>query len=216
MPKTISDIYAEYRVMPNLQLHMLRVASVASLIADNYTEPLDKNTLIASCLLHDVGNMVRLQLEVFPEFNEPQGIEYWREVKNDYIERYGKDDHLANIKILREIGLSEEIIEIAGGNTPKLVCKFAKEDNLLLKVEFYADARVSPHGVLSYEDRQAESTKRYANVEGSLPALERKQMVDCGKDIEIEIFAKCRIKPEDINDESIKTIMEELRHFVIK
>lgn len=216
MPRTISEIYSEYKIMPNLQEHMFRVAAVASLICDNFTEPLDKDTLMSACLLHDMGNMVKLDLERFPEFNEPAGIEYWREVKNGYIEKYGSDDHLANIKILQEIGLSEEMIKIAGGNTPKLVCKFSKENDILLKIEFYGDARVSPHGVLSYEERQAESTKRYEKVAGGLPPDERKDMVKCGKDIEREIFAHCKIKPSDITDESIVSIMEELKNFVIK
>ena len=40
--RKILDIYDEYKIMPNLQEHMLRVAAVASLICDNFDEVLPK------------------------------------------------------------------------------------------------------------------------------------------------------------------------------
>ena len=78
MAKNILEIYKEHNVMPNLQEHMLRVAAVASLICDNCTEKLNKEDIITACLLHDIGNIVQFQLSYFPEFNKPQGIEYWQ------------------------------------------------------------------------------------------------------------------------------------------
>ena len=42
------------------------------------------------------------------------------------------------------------------------------------------------------------------------------KFVACGKDIEEQIFAKCKIKPENINDETVKPIIEKLKDFVVK
>ena len=58
MVRKISEIYAEYKIMPNLQMHMYRVAAVASLIYDNFNEPLNKEEIITACLLHDMGNII--------------------------------------------------------------------------------------------------------------------------------------------------------------
>jgi hypothetical protein len=44
---------------------------------------------------------------------------------------------------------------------------------------------------------------------------ERDRLVACGQEIEKQIFAKCKIKPEDITDASVAPIIEELRNFVI-
>jgi len=41
-------------------------------------------------------------------------------------------------------------------------------------------------------------------------------MVACGSEIEQQIFAHCKIKPEDITHELIEPIAEALRNFVVK
>ena len=38
----ISEIYEKYKIMPNLQEHMLRVAGVASIICDNFSKKIEK------------------------------------------------------------------------------------------------------------------------------------------------------------------------------
>ena len=37
--KTPREIYTAYKIMPNLQLHQLRVAAVGKLICDNFNPP---------------------------------------------------------------------------------------------------------------------------------------------------------------------------------
>ena len=82
MTKNISEIYEEYKIMPNLREHMLRVAGAASLICDNFTEPLNKEEIISACLLHDMGNIIKFKLDYFPEFNKPEKAEYWQNVQS--------------------------------------------------------------------------------------------------------------------------------------
>ena len=48
--------------------------------------------------------------------------------------------------------------------------------------------------------------------------LEHKQQSNKKRTTQIEkqIFSKCKIKPEDITDETVKPVIEELKNFVIK
>jgi hypothetical protein len=80
----------------------------------------------------------------------------------------------------------------------------------------YADARVGPHGILPFDERMEDARKRYSSHASSLQNDVRKKFVDCGREIEGQIFAHCKIKPEDITDEAVAPIIEELKNFVIK
>ena len=86
-----------------------------------------------------------------------------------------------------------------------------------LKIVNYADTRVDPHGIVSYDERMEEGRNRYKDrSDNDINEEQRIKFVECGKDIEKQIFAKCKIKPEDINDETVKPIIESLKDFVIK
>lgn len=213
MPKKISEIYTEYKIMSNLQEHMLRVAAVASLICENFNEPLPKEEIVTACLIHDMGNIIKSRFEFFPEFLEPEGLEYWQKVKDDYIKKYGENEEDANEKIAQELGVSSKIIFLVNQDCFSLFCQQKDSDNMGVKVMHYADARVSPYGVVSYEERMNEAKKRYEN---SPREEERQKFVACGKEIEKQIFAKCKIKPEDINDETVAQVILELKDFVVK
>ena len=216
MSKTISEIYIDYKIMPCLQDHMFRVAAVASLICDNFSEPLSKDDIITACLLHDMGNIVKSDLKYFPEFNKPEGIEYWENIKNEYVEKYGKDEFKVHQKIMKEIGISEEVIFLVDKIDFTSSCDFRDGDNFFIKIINYADWRVSPYGVVSYDERMNEAKKRYEGRTDVFVDEGREKLIACGKEIEKQIFAKCKIKPEDINDESVKSVILELKNFVIK
>src|SRR6266404_1725530 len=108
--RKILDIYKEYKIMPTLQEHMFRVAAVASLLCDNFTKPVNKEDIILACLLHDIGNIVKFHLNYFPEFNKPEGIKYWQKIQDEFIEKYGDDDHVATVAIMKELGVSRNLI----------------------------------------------------------------------------------------------------------
>ena len=216
MPMTAEQIYKKYKITPSLQMHMFRVAAVASIICDNFSEPLNKEEIISACLLHDMGNIVKFKMNVIPKFFEPEGVEYWQGVKDEYIRKYGDNEHEVTEKIIQEIGLPENLISLAGQNQFSLICRHRDSDNINMKIVHYADGRVNPHGVVSYEDRMNEARSRYQNDENRHLEGERQKLVACGADIEKQIFAKCKIKPEDITDEAVAPIIAELRNFVIK
>lgn len=217
MPMTIEEVYKKYKIPPALAMHMLRVAAVASIICDNFTESIDKQEIVTACLLHDMGNIVKADFAAFPaEFYQPEGIEYLKNVQKEYLEKYGDDEHEPTRQITTELGLSEKIVHLASGNGFMVLCKHRDEEDMNMKIMHYADNRVSPFSIVSYNDRMAEAGKRYENHKQKLPVEERDELVQCGRDIEKQIFAKCKIKPEDINDETVALIIAELKNFVIK
>lgn len=213
--RKITDIYNEYKLMKTLQLHMLRVAAVASMVCDSFDVPIDKEKIVKVCLLHDMGNIIKFQLDYFPELNKPEGLEYWQNVQKEFIEKYGPNEHNATIQIIRELGVSEDIAVLADQNHFHLLCEHAAGDDMFVKIMHYADMRVGPFGVLSYEGRMEEARKRYAH-RTDFQEENRLQLVDCGKEIERQIFSHCKIKSEDINDETVAHIIQELKDFVIK
>lgn len=202
--------------MPILQEHMLRVAGVASMICDNFNEPLPKEDIITACLLHDMGNIIKSNFEFLPESLAPKGLEYWQQVKNDYIKKYGNNEHEATIQIMKELGILSSVILIVDQIRFSLLCSHRDGNDMSIKIVSYADNRVSPYGVVSFNERVNESKERYKNHKNNHEEKEWAKMVACCKDIEKQIFAKCKIKPEDVNNESVASIMSELRNFIIK
>ena len=213
MAKKISEIYTEYKIMPNLQEHMLRVAAVASLICDNFNESLLKDDIITACLLHDMGNIIKFKLDLFPEFNKPEGVEYWQNVQKEYIEKYNKNESVAHTKIAQEIGVSERVIELINAISFLSAPFNFLDTDFGKKIVEYCDERVGLFGVVSIELRLMDLRKRYAHYGGHTP--ERDAFENAVKQIEKQIFAKCKIKPSDINDKTVAPIILKLRNFII-
>lgn len=221
--RNIQDIYEQYNIMPNLAMHQLRVTSVAKLIIDNLSEDIviDHEKVITGALLHDMGNIIKFNLHSFPEFNEPQGLPYWESVQNEYVKKYGKNEHHATVEIMKELNIRIDIIEMIEKMVFGALCKHSTEETPLeLKIIHYVDMRVGPHGILSYEDRMMDVRKRYANVPNDEFSKfledERTQLLECGKNIEVQIFSQCKIRPEDINDITVAPVLEELKGYMIK
>ena len=206
----ISRIYEKYNIMPQLQLHMLRVAGVALTICDNFEGDSDKDSIITACLLHDIGNIVKFKLDLFPENLEPQGLEYWEKVKSDFIEKWGSDDHVVTKKICEELGIDKKIVDIIDllgfANTPVIY----RSKNIVAKICKYSDLRVTPTGVDSLRNRLEEAKKRYLK-KGTYTEKQFNEFVPMWEEIEKQIFARCKIKPDEINDEKVSLVIEGLR-----
>ena len=200
--------------MPNLQEHMLRVAAVAALICDNFYESLPKDEIITACLLHDMGNIIKFKLESFPEFLEPEGLSYWQNVQDEYIKKYGKDEYRAHDEIIKEIGVNKRVVELIQSISFLGAPKIAAGKDFSKKITQYCDGRVDPFGVVSLEQRFSDLRKRYAHHGENTP--ERNAFENALKEIEKQIFAKCSIKPEDINEKTTAPVISALKNFVIK
>lgn len=213
--KKITDIYSEYKIIPNLQIHQYRVAAVAFQICDSLNIEINKESILKACLLHDMGNIIKFNLDYFPEWNNPEGIEYWQKVKDDYINKYGNNEHHATIEIAQELGVDNCILDLINSVDPSLVEINRLDLNFDKKICIYADNRVTPHGIVSTRERNIEAKKRYENHPHAFDENGHVNFLENIKEIEKQIFSHSKIKPEDINDESIISYLEKLKIFEI-
>ncbi len=199
--------------MPSLQLHQLRVASVAKIICENFKQSVDSNNVVLACLFHDMGNIIKSDLSRFPDFLEPKGLEYWQSVKDEFSKKYGTEEHIATIKIAQEINLPAKAFEYLQRIGFSQVSLNENDPNPGFKICSYSDMRVGPYGILGMEERIAEGRKRYEARKHAISEdtfIPRAQSL---RNIEKSIFAEATIKREEINDQKIKEIIESLRVF---
>lgn len=212
--RKITDIYSQYKIMPNLQLHQLQVAAVAEQFCDSLEVEADKKSIITACLLHDMGNIIKFNLGYFPEFLEPEGLEYWQNVQSEYLEKYGKDEHEATLDIAKELGMNDEVIKNIDAVGFHNWCVTNESENLNQKICTYADTRVFPKGVVSVKERLLDGINRYETNDEELK-IQREMLHNCIHDIEKQIFIYSKIKPDDITDASIAERVEKLKDFLI-
>lgn len=213
--KNIVDIYKEYKIMPNLVMHQMRVAAVAMQIIESMDIEVDKEIIVKACLLHDMGNIIKFKLDHFPEQNEPAGIDYWQSVKDEYIIKYGEKEHIANFKIAKELGVSDYILDLINCVDSSIVEILAMNNDFNKKICMYADGRVTPHGVVSIEERSMEAKERYKYHPNTFDEESRLHFNKNLYLMENQIFSHSKIRPEDINDESIKDYLEKLKDYSI-
>lgn len=213
--KNITEIYKEYKIMPNLVKHQIRVAGVAMQICESFDMGIDKESIIKACLLHDMGNIIKFKLDHFPEWNEPLGTDYWQKIKDDFILKYGNDEHQASLNIAKELGVSTYICELINSVDSSHIEAIFKDSEFGKKICIYADNRVTPHGVVSAEEHSLEAHIRYKNHPHAFSEESRLFFNENIYLIEKQIFSHTKIKPEDINDESIKNYLEKLENIVI-
>jgi len=213
--KKITEIYQEYNIMPILAIHQIRVASVALIICDNLKLKIDKDAVVKACLFHDIANIIKFNLDYFPEYNKPQGRDYWQGIKDEYISKYGDDEHKASVEIVKNIGLSEYIVHLVDTIDSGFIEKARNTNDFAEKICIYADNRVTPHGIVSIEERSLEAKKRYENHPHSFGEDERNFFMDNLREVEKQIFSECSIGPSDVNDENIKIYIEELKDILV-
>ena len=214
--RTVQEIYSAYRIMPSLRLHQLRVTAVAKIICDNFSESLNEHDILIACLLHDMGNIIKFDLNYFPEHLEPEGLEYWQGVKNEFFEKYGGDEHHATETIAKEIGISDISFSYLSAIGYRNLEDALRDASFERKICAYADMRVSPYSICSIEERISEGRKRYAGRKDKEMSPERLQALDNAlRELEKRIFGKMKIKPEDIREERARNIIVGLEDFEI-
>ena len=215
--KTVQDAYLAYRIMPSLQLHQLRVAAVAKVVCDHFEGELDKDSIVLACLFHDMGNILKSDLTIFPDFVQPEGLEYWEGVKKDFAQKYGPNEHTATSAITREIGIpasSITLIEKMGFSKMK---EIQDGGSFELKILEYGDCRVAPRGIVPAAERFAEGSNRYTYRYTSSEEMHTHflYLTDSAYEIEKQIFSHCSIRPEDITNESVAPLFDLLRNLEI-
>lgn len=217
--RNILSIYQVYALPINLQQHMLRVAAVALWILDRWKGvELNRREIIETLLLHDIGNLVKVTEDkfesLFPDTYQMESFQYWRNIRKSIIQRYGKTDTEATSNIVKEIKVSNTVMDmIEKKQFVKNVDTYNNND-YAIKICAYADQRVSPNGVLSLENRLNEAIVRYRGVKNaSVNSPNREELVEYAKKIEQQIFNFVEGDPEQITDATIKDYVEELKKF---
>ncbi len=213
--KTVQQIYTDYKIMPALQLHQLRVAAVGKMIAENFDGLLDKESIIYACLFHDMGNIIKSDLDYFPEFVKPEGKEYWQAVKDEYIKKYGSDEHVATEMIAQEINLPPRVFRNIGQVGFSRATENEASGSFEYKICNYADMRISPYGTLPMLERIADAKKRYEGKNYPIAGGNFESLVQSLKNTEQQIFSKTRIAPEEITNGKINDSIESLRSLTI-
>lgn len=206
----IIKIYEKYHIPKQLQLHMLRVSACAMLIINNWeNKDINKESIIRVCLLHDMGNMVKIK-------DNPDNDQEFIYIREKYIEKYGLDDHRISIAIGKELGLNEYELKIMEGKESKRNEEIMNSNSFEIKICAYCDERVSPYGVNSIKERLEDAKNRYKGS-ASIWGDEEKanHLIECALEIEKQIMKYCTIKQEDINDKNIEKYIENLRKYDI-
>lgn len=212
----IQEIYDQYKIMPQLQLHQLRVASVASIICDDFSEPLDKRSIISACLLHDMGAMSKIKLDIFPEHTKKAGMDYWKKVQQNFIKKFGREEKAALHRIVEKLRLDKNVIELIRGfgfdNTPEIY----KSEDPQLKICVYSDMRVSPNGVVTLQERLNEAKIRYLTVQrGIYSKTQFETNIPLWEEIEKKIFSLCKVNQKQITDKKVEPLLQSLRNYKI-
>lgn len=154
----IRDLYDKYNLMPQLREHQLRVGGIAKLITDEWDDREIARESVLSCLLHDMGNIVK-----FHDLSDPQ----WLEVQKYYQAKYGNDAHDATVGILNDAGLYQYVEYIEEEKKLYELTPTAKEvfDTYSRPaiIVLYSDLRVIPTGVASILERTEDLVRRYRN-----------------------------------------------------
>ncbi len=207
----IIENYKKYHLPENLQMHMLRVAACSNLIIDNWTgAEIDNKAIIRVCLLHDMGNIVKIP----EDFSKDQEF---LKIRKKYFDKYGTNDHEINLEIGKQEGLTEQELTILDGKRSRKNEETLKSNSYERKICAYCDQRVAPDGVVSIKERLEDAKVRYKNKPLSVWSNEEKanHLIECSLGIEKQIMQYCKLKPEDINDFSIKEYIEQLKAYNI-
>lgn len=228
----IASLYQKYAILPSLALHQYRVAAVgmatyAGIRGDvrkqvDRLHPGDAWAIPAACLLHDMGNILKFNMSLFPQFFEPEGVAFWQEVQSHFRRRYGNDEHVATRIIAEEIlapchddhrDRTLALIDAIGFSQ---ACEHAKTDDLGKQIVMYADCRVEPHGVTTLEDRLREGHARYRkNKGGNHDPGFFVRMSQAVRDIEQQIGALSDSDPRMITEDSVTDAIARLSDFEI-
>ncbi len=202
-PMTISEIYKHFGIPPNLQEHMLRVAAVVSLIQKHWTgDSMDWETTKKLALLHDLGNVVKMDNKNHPEFlgDEQFNVDYWNQRQKEMIAKYGSDDDEATRKMLLEIGIDQKTADIIFNKRFVNSVHTKNSNNWPLIIMYYADLRVLPFGIGSLEERLSDIKKRYLNM---VARPDFKDLLSACRDIEKIVQENLDISVNEINNNSI-------------
>ncbi len=151
----VNKIYQKYNIPPNLQKHMLRVAALSRILIDNWNgNEIDKKSVVLACLFHDMANIIKFKFDKPLLFEEEQNnIDFWNNIRKQYVSKYGENVHKATLTICQEIGLNKKVLDLINNLDWDNTIKVLENKDNGSAVCIYCDMRIGPHGILSLKDR---------------------------------------------------------------
>lgn len=195
---TTKDVYQKFGTPKNLQHHMLTVTGLICSVKEHWVgDEIDWGSLITAGLIHDLGNVIKFDLDKFPLLlgDELPRIDFWREEQKKLIAKYGNDDHEATRKMLDELGINDKIKDTIQTKSFGNIQETAKLDNWLPKILQYCDLRAAPERLMTLDERVSDIQERYNKYAGRADFPE---MIEAAKSIEAEIAQSVDTKLDDI------------------
>ncbi len=200
----IDEIYERFEVEKGLRLHQRRVAGVADLICDTWIgEPLNRDTLVAAALVHDLGSIVKWDLTPRGSLLDEEETNRYREIQKRIRKRYGNDEYQATHAMVEQCKPEKLLLEILRLQQPEHLPALVESAFLEAKIAMYADARVKPQGVASLQERFDDLIRRYQNR--GEEHIEKMRKGHAGLIvIESQIFAQCILTSDAITEATIQ------------
>lgn len=200
-------------------MHQLKVAAVVAYVS-GLQNNINTEEVVQAALLHDMGAIVKFNLvQPLPDLNgvlSDAELSKWREVQREFREKYGLREHAATSAILREIGVSENVMRYFNGMGFFRAIEIRDGECLEIQVLEYGDLRVSPRGIVSMEERLVDGRARYAPVASYFDNEDEfQERFQAMRDVERELFAHSAVRPEDITDTLLTSKAEALRSKVV-
>lgn len=213
--RTVREIYEHYEVPPWLQRHQLLVAAVGKLTADRIVRPVNRDLVVRTCLLHDIGAIVKFDFTVtaFHSMCPPEDIPHWVDVQRRMRDRYGEREYAATEKILQELGC-DDVREVFSNMGLANISSLLTNGLIEAQVAQYGDLRVGPHGVVSIRERLTDLAKRYTTYwQGDGRGEESKHYPTLSAELEKTLFMGSQSRPDEISDAAAVPLIEGLWDF---
>ncbi len=174
----ILDLYATYRIPPQLQRHMLDTAAVGEYIIDHWRwgktkATFNASTVIKVLLLHDLGNIVKFTTPFIGEMAEQ--AQYWLGVQAEIAQKYGPFAHQATLAMVQEVATQHPELDLTTTLVVLESIGFYAVENVGYpswesRIADYADMCVAPQGIVGFAVRMSELIKRYG-LTGQEPGI---------------------------------------------
>jgi len=212
----ISEIYKKYNIPPNLQKHMLMATSMAKLICEKWRgPPINPEDIITTMLIHDIGNIAKMDfssLEKLPE--DEKDLSYWQLVQQEFIKKYGADDHIATFNIASELRLKPRILWLVINKIFVHNEMIAASDDFDLKICAYSDQKTGPDGIVSLKVRFDELKKRYGTkTSASINHPRSEYLIKSSFEIEKQVLQFASIGSDDLVNQKISSMTQSLLRY---
>ncbi len=174
----ISQIYTAYMIPKNLQEHMLRTASFAMILLENWIgESVEKEAIVQACVLHDIAKPMDFDLAKQAQFGMSQDeIDELEKLQIRLKRDYGDNEHQATVKICKKVGCTSTAVILVNNLKWSYVPRLMAKNDILSLIPIYCDMRIGPKGILSLDERIEDLKKREGNKDSEEKATNGRKL----------------------------------------